>query len=111
MTLATLFNLPTEDRGMAQFAFANASHHAVIAQAIQKLYNSSAPVYILDPIPVLSPGVWLYNHQTVHNFQNSVLGIAGNDLTGIDWKQPDEVASWIAIHAEEHRQAAIRLGI
>lgn len=115
MTLATLFNIPSDPFAFQQFSFSNAEHHVLIANAIQTLYNQATPAYILDPIPVLDSqggaGVWLYNHQAVHNFQNAVLGIAGNDLTGVDWQKPDEVADWINLHAEEHRTAATRLGI
>ena len=117
MAIGTLFTLPNTADDWLQFSFANLDSHIKIAAAIQKKYGTLISTYPLDPIPwldfdrkIINP-VWLYNHQAAHNFQNAILGIEGNDLTVLDWSRPDEVASWIDLHANEHRVAAQRLGL
>ena len=109
--LATLFNVFTDERGMGQFSFANADLHRRQNTALRGL--GAAPIdYVLDPIP---PGenaeAWLQTHQQAHTQVNTLLGIVGNDLSDVDFKNPDQVASWVWLHAQEHRQATAKLGI
>lgn len=111
MALATLFNIPnfSDVDTQSHFSFANNDHHRQIASAVFRLYNIVLPVYLLDPMPMYSLGIWLQNHQDAHNAQNAVLGIAGNDLSDLDLSKPDQISSWIFLHAIEHRQAADKL--
>ena len=109
--LASLFNIPSNKEQINEFSFANKDHHTQIAQALQRLYAVTLPVYLIDPIPLFSPGVWLYNHQAMHDAQNAVLGIQGNDFTDLDFDKPDQLSNWIWLHANEHAQAAKLLGI
>ena len=107
--LASLFNIPKDKTALAQFSFANADEHTQINQGILKKYSIQMPVYVLDPIPTDQQN-WLETHQNVHNLMNAVLGIVGNDLSDVDFKKPNELASWIWLHAQEHYQAAKILG-
>ena len=109
--LANLYNIWKDNPGLQRFSFSNADEHYRIAKAIQKQYNVILPDYILDPINTEDPATWLNVHQNVHNLQNSVLGIAGNDISDVDFSKPDQVASWIWLHAQEHLQANLKLGI
>lgn len=104
--IATLFNVPSDEVGMMHFSFANAAEHHSITQAIFDQLGVHIESYLLDPIPLFDSGGWFYRHQQAHNLQNAVLGISGNDLTTVDWKNPAQVASWIRLHGEEHRQAS-----
>jgi len=108
--LASLYNIPKDKTALAQFSFANADEHTRINRAILREYGIQLPVYILDPIS--SDGTnWLDTHQTVHNLMNSVLAIAGNDLSDVNFKDHAQLSSWIWLHAQEHYLAAERLGI
>lgn len=109
--LASLYNIPRDYQGLNQFSFANADHHTQVFNSILSKYSINLTVYLIDPIPLNNLGVWLYNHQQMHDLQNAVLGIAGNDFTDLDFSKPDESANWFYLHAIEHYQAAQALGI
>ncbi|MDE2470256.1 MAG: hypothetical protein KGL35_16280 [Bradyrhizobium sp.] len=105
--IAALFNNITTPEALHQFSFANADLHARMTARL-----GLATVYVLDPIPT-GPALtdWLWRHQEAHNLFNAALGIAGNDLTDVDFQKPDQLASWVWLHAQEHYQAANKLGI
>jgi len=109
--LASLYNVFRDDIGLSQFSFANSDMHVRINQSVLRRYNIQLPVYVLDPISVNEPSTWLYQHQDLHNQMNSVLGIAGNDISDVDFKDAGQLSSWIWLHAQEHYQAAKILGI
>ena len=109
--LASLFNVFKDKQGMDQFSFANNDSHLRISVAIRATYSVTIPSYIIDPIPFRDLGTWLNTHQAVHNYVDVILGIAGNDLSDVDWRNPDQLSSWIWLHAQEHYQAETRLGI
>ena len=109
--LAGLYNDIVDDQSLQHFSFINADQHTQIIDAIARKYNVALPVYILDPISTNNPANWLYTHQAAHNDMNAILGIAGNDLTDVDFKNKEQVASWVWLHAQEHYQASNKLGI
>jgi 1-acyl-sn-glycerol-3-phosphate acyltransferase len=110
--LASLFNAFTDVEGLNKLAFANGDLHFRMNQILNGRYNLQIPDYVLDPIP-LSDGLaaWLQRHQETHTRVNQALGIAGSDLTDVDFQKPDQIASWVWLHAQEHVQAANKLGI
>lgn len=106
MTLANLSNIPNDLNTLAIWTFSNQDEHLKIAAAIRRIFNVRVQAYILDPMPLHDRGAWLYNHQQAHNQQNAILGIAGNDLTQVDFDDPAQVASWVDQHNTEHILAA-----
>ncbi len=110
MSVAKLFNVPEDERGMLVFSFHNADQHALIAREVVAQRGVSLPAYVLDPIPSADPETWLAIHQASHNAFTAALGIAGVDLTDVDFNDPEQAASWHRLHGEEHRQAADILG-
>lgn len=111
MSLASLFNMPETDEALSVFAFSNQDQHRQIVAAIARRSSLTLPLFPLDPIPMFEPGVWAHNHQQMHNDFNAILGIAGSDLTAVDFRNPQELASWIRLHGSEHQQAANILGL
>ena len=109
MSVASLFNVPASDRDFLVFSFANADQHALIADRIFATKGVLLPVFVLDPIPS-DAQTWLQTHQAAHVAFTDVLGIAGVDLTAVDFNDPEQAASWSRLHGEEHRQAAKILG-
>ncbi len=109
--LADLYNVPSTDEERAQWAFAHMAHHRDIAARIYLLVKVALPEYILDPVNPEDAGDWEYQHQIMHDNQNALLGISGQDLTGIDWKDPRLLAGWIFLNSSEHYQASNILGI
>lgn len=104
--LANLYNVPTTDEERAQWSFSHMAHHRDIAQQIYNLLKIALPEYILDPINLDDTGTWEDQHQLMHDTQNQLLGIEGQDLTGVDWKDPNLTAAWIFLNASEHFQAS-----
>jgi hypothetical protein len=109
--LADLANVPVSDADRAQWTFAHAAHHRDIAARIYLLVKVALPEYILDPVNIVDSGDWEYQHQLMHDNQNQVLGITGQDLTGIDWKDQRLLAAWVQVNFNEHLQASNILGI
>ena len=106
MALATLYNVPTDLNSMNIFSFSNMDEHNKIAAAILLKYNIPVPSFVLDPIPLYDMGVWLQQHQVLHNIMNSVAGSNSNDLTDVNFKDKNQLAEWIWLHAQEHYQVA-----
>ncbi len=109
--IASLYNVPLSDTDRADWSFAHMAHHRDINEKIYVLLKLALPEYILDPIDINDTGTWEYQHQLMHDVQNQVLGIEGQDLTGVDWKDQNILAAWIFLNASEHYQASNELEI
>lgn len=109
--LANLSNVPSTDEERAQWSFVHMAHHRDINRKIYELVKIALPEYIIDPIDPNSTGQWEYLHQTMHDNQNQLLGIVGQDLTGVNWKDLRVLSGWIFLNNNEHYQAAAILGI
>lgn len=111
MGLAAIANTPTDKNSMDQWAFSHMAHHRDIIRVIQMNYNIILPEYILDPLDPNDLGTWGYQHQIMHNQMDAILGIAGNDLVDVSWKDEAERSSWIDLNFREHLQANQILGV
>jgi hypothetical protein len=109
MSLATLFSVPATPGDISAFALANAADHIDTSASILAKFNIQVSQYVFDPLPTEDVTGWLLNHQASHNQINGILGVGGNDLSVLDFQKPDEVASWIFLHADEHRKWQIAL--
>ena len=104
--LASLANVPSTDEERAQWAFAHMAHHRDINFKIYNLIKVALPEYSLDPIDPNDTSTWEYQHQLMHDQQNTLLGISGQDLTGVDWKDQRILAAWVQLNVNEHFQAS-----
>lgn len=111
MGLATLYNAPADIESLMTWSFSHAGHHTQIIQFTLTQKNTILTPYILDPLNPDDMLLWEYQHQIMHNQMNSVLGIAGQNLVGIDWKDPEALSDFIDVNASEHLQANTILGI
>ena len=111
MGLADIANVPSMPDSLAVWAFAHMAHHRDINRLIYQNYRVAVSEYPLDQINTQDMGVWIYQHQEMHNNQNAILSIAGNDLTDVDWANQSELASWIQLNFNEHYQASNILGV
>lgn len=114
MALAALLNIPGTAEELAQWSFAHAAHHLDIINAIYHASGLVMPQYILDPFNPKDPNSvesWTYLHQQMHQNQNLVLGIEGQDLTEVDWQDPGLLAGWIQANFAEHLEASKILGV
>lgn len=104
--IADLFNVPFTDEERATWAFAHMAHHRDINRVIYQLTKLALPEYPLDQINPDDTGVWEYQHQLMHDNQNSVLGITGQDLSEVNWRDPQLLEGWVFLNRIEHFQAA-----
>lgn len=114
MTVAALFNVPTTPDQLANWAFAHMSHHRDIIRVIYERTGVALPEYALDPVSPAVGGAsfdWERLHQSMHAQMDTLLGIAGYNLLGVDWKNENRLAAWIQLNASEHRQAGDLLGL
>lgn len=111
--LAALLNVPTTTPERDVWSFNHLDHHRLIVNEIFTKFGVVLPVFILDPMPDPKDpafGVWAYAHQTAHTDFETLLGISGNDLTTVDFDQPDQVADWIRLNFDAHNNAQLILG-
>jgi len=112
MSIAALFNVPRSETELSQWAFSHMANHRDIIRVVYELVAVALPEYLLDPINMNDVGTWERQHQTMHQQMNTLLGLEGFDLLGIDWNDQNKLAAWIQLNAVEHRQASdlLRLG-
>jgi hypothetical protein len=111
VSLALISTVPTVPERFLEWSFSHMAHHRDINHAILLQFGDQFPEFPLDPIDFDDPEEMLYNHQTMHNNQNSVLGIAGNDLLSVDFGDIDQRSAWIWLNFQEHLQANAKLGV
>lgn len=87
------------------------AHHRDLNTYLVGKFSVSLPLYPLDPWDPTDLSVQLYQHQLLHNAQNELLGIAGQDLLDVDWNDPTQRAEWIFLNAQEHFQASTLTGV
>jgi hypothetical protein len=111
-SIAALYNVPSTEPEFASWSFAHAAHHRDINRTIYLATGVLLTDYVLDPFDPNNPGVWLYQHQRMHENQDAILSIPGYDLLDVVWNDPQQLAGWILLNATEHMQAAdiLRIG-
>lgn len=113
-SIASLYNVPTTLAEQSTWSFLHRSHHEDINRAVFEQLGIQLPEYILDPFFPEDPDgfqVWLDQHQNLHQVMDAALGIAGFDLSDVEWKDVNVRTGWIFLNAQEHIQAADILGI
>ena len=111
MALATLMDVPQTPEDFAVWSFAHAANHKDIIRVIFERNGPSLSEFVLDPFNPVDMSTWLYQHQLMHAAQNAVLGIAGYNLTALDWEDENEVSTWFWNHGQEHYQAGALLNL
>ena len=102
MSVANLYNVPTDRRSTAAWAFSNADSHQQILFAIAAKYQKNLTSYVLDPLPDEDIPSFLERHQTMHADMASVTGIATNNYTALDFNDPSLLTYYFNLHAAEH---------
>ena len=104
--IAALFNVPGNRSELDSWASAHATHHRDIIRRIYEITGANLPEYVLDPIDPEDTGVWEDQHQIMHQDMDTVLGISGFDLSGVDFNNYEELVGWIQLNSSEHFQAS-----
>jgi hypothetical protein len=110
MSLAgVLLPSPTKN-GWKEWSFHNFQHHQGINLVLQQERGIVSPFYRLWPVGDKDFQDWLAQHQYAHNFFNSALGLAGQDLSSLDLKDRTKRDDWFEVHFLEHLAVAQTLG-
>ena len=104
--LASIYNVPQNDNDRNTWAFDHMAHHRDINRRLYELTGVALPEFVLDPVDPDNAGTWESQHQQMHDNQNQLLGIKGNDLSEINWRDPRLLAGWVFLNASEHFQAS-----
>lgn len=111
MGFPSIYNVPVDEDGFNIFSFENAQSHRDIDSAIFSKYNIKPTGYCVDPISPSDMVGWLMRHQQMHDVFNGALSLSGNDLTGVDFRNKEQMEIWIWLHSQEHAAANLKLGI
>jgi hypothetical protein len=111
VSIAAIFNIPSNIDELNSWAFAHADHHRNLNAYIQARTGVTMPQYVLDPINSADVGTWLFQHQDLHSQMDAILGISGYDLLDVDLTDEGQLSAWIWLVANEHYQAADITGV
>lgn len=109
--LAVLLETPQTDDDWGRWAFHNQDQTQLIQQAIHVQYGVTLTPYILFPLNLQAPAIWLQNNQASHTDFNAVLGLQSHDLQEVDFNDADQLATWININYQEMMDASTALKI
>lgn len=109
--LPILYNVPASARDWDVWTRSHQASHTNIVQAIQNQTGVSLTIYQLDPANFNFFEDYLNRNQQAHNDMLGALGISGSDLSEVDITQPNQLRAWIQLHAIEHRDAELALGV
>lgn len=101
----------TTPQGFRQWVWDNAQDHIEIVTGIHQLTGTALNQYIIDPFPEREPGVWLATHQSAHDDMNQFLGLPGNNLQTVDFKNRQQLEAWLWLHWQEHAAVRNAIGI
>lgn len=109
MGLPNILAIPED--GFQEFWFNHYQDHVDIVEAIQKDTGIKLTMYNIYPWLDSDQNGILEQHQQYHNDMNQLLGIAGSDLSDLDFQKKNEVKAWVYLNFQEHLNAHMALGI
>lgn len=106
-----LYSIPRTDAEWRVWSFAHRQSHLAIRQSIRSQTGLSLPEYVLEPITQLDFQGFLQRNQQEHVDMDGALNLPSIDLQDVDIKNRSQLIAWIWLHATEHRDAELALGI
>lgn len=103
-----LYNTPYDEGTLLEWSSMHQKDHFDIASQIQfKMSGTTVLLMPIDPVPLqLDMMTWAMNHQAMHNEMDNAVGVAGFDLTSVNFLQREQLEIWINLHAWEHYRVA-----
>lgn len=98
-----LIGFDATDIGSAdRWSFSNANAHSAVHAAVQAQGYGNPVVSEIYPVRWDNLGGWELRHQQMHDQINEALGVAGTDLTGVDFSDKAKADQWHKQHFDEH---------
>lgn len=111
MSLASVLYPGPTQHGLEEFFWANYQHHLALIEAVKQTFGTTMEQFQIYPAG-LNPGEeWARQHQRQHDVMNNILGIPGNDLSVVDFKDKKAFDSWAWNHFQMHVAAASLCGL
>jgi hypothetical protein len=102
MPLADIENTPQNLTDKAQFDFAHQDIHRRLIDYMQSLVTGlTLDAYILDPLHVTDQAT-VYQHQTMHNELDMLLGTPNYDMTSLNWEDAESRGNWVDNNYQSH---------
>ena len=100
-----------DSRSMEEWALHHWGEHNEVRQAIQAQGKGNLIQRELYPVNWEDWQALALRHQLAHNEENGVLGIAGTDLQGVNFRDKREAEEWHFSHFREHLEQRTALKI
>lgn len=100
---------PTET-GWEEWTHQHAMHHDAIERSLAQVLGVQPVNYLLYPFFKADIATWVRQHQAAHSRFTALLGIAGQDLTGLNLDDKTTRDAWLWQNFVEHLGASQRLG-
>ena len=111
MSIANIFNNSETPLELAQWSTLHMILHRNLNLAVLHQHNILLPEFVLDPFDPLAPGVWLLNHQTMHDNIDNIIGLPSYNLLDLNWADPEARQDWLDTHALQMQQETNVLGV
>ena len=110
--LATLLDFDFKNFASREsWALAHSRDHDDIRLAIQAKGGPILTAWQLNPVPWNKLDDWFLRHQTAHSDFDGALNLAGQDISSVDFDNPEDAHEWNLQHFSEHQAARAALGI
>ena len=109
--LASLLNVPQSEADWSRWSYNNYDCLNQIRDAIATQKGVALNAYQVEPIDFDDLETWLDNNQQAHNDFNATLGLNGSDLLHVDFKDPNQLQSWVYLSYQECSAACQTLKI
>jgi hypothetical protein len=106
-----LYSIPRTDAEWRTWSFAHRQSHLAIREAIRSNTGLNLPEYVLEPITGVDFQGFLQRNQQEHINMDGALSLPSVDLQDVDIKNQPQLVAWIYLHAQEHFDAEMALGI
>ena len=110
MSLPALYAFPGSAEDWKAWTFNHAANHYDWLNA-PKAAGQNLAQYPLDISDFSNMGMWIYQHQIMHNQVNALLKTQGFDLQTLDWQDPDQLRDWLNLNGNEHVRISAALGV
>ena len=113
MGLPNLAAVPPHDHAgyWDEFWFQNWTDHELIQNKILVDKGTDLPLYAIIPWVGSDANNILLQHQMMHNDMNEFTNTISQDLTSLNFKDPESIQEWVNNHYQEHLAAHTFLDI
>jgi hypothetical protein len=102
MPLADIENPPQNATDKHAFDFAHQDIHRRLIDYMQSLITGlTLDAFVLDPFET-TDNTTVYQHQTMHNELDALLGTPNYDMTSLNWQDAGSRGNWVDNNYQSH---------